>query len=70
MNATFLIDLDVGDDTDLISIAEELADALESRGFIVVSSRPWSRKTLADDLATRSGGLGTTPGGSVNPPQP
>lgn len=66
MNATFLVDLDVGDDTDLLSIAEELADALESQGFIVNTSRPWSRKTLAEDLAIR-GGQSSTSEGNVIP---
>lgn len=42
MTRTFLVDLDTESDTDLLGIAADIQDALESDGFLVQNVRPWS----------------------------
>jgi hypothetical protein len=41
MTSTFLLSIDHGSDTDLLSIAAELSDAAEHAGFDVLSCKPW-----------------------------
>lgn len=48
MTSTFLIALEVGSDTDLNAIAQELADILDDH-FEVISSKPWAHKNLTDE---------------------
>lgn len=46
MTRTFLLDLNVGSDTDFLAIAEELKTLVETHSdFEVLSSKPWSGKT-------------------------
>ena len=42
MRPTFLIEIDT-DDTDLVSLASEMQDALLDSGFNVTSAKPWAR---------------------------
>jgi hypothetical protein len=41
MTSAFILTIDHGSDTDLLSIATELADAVEHAGFDVISAKPW-----------------------------
>lgn len=45
MQSTFLVQVDVGDDTDLASVALDVQDAVESAGIPVLSVHPWARPT-------------------------
>lgn len=48
MTAAFIIELDTGSDTDLIGIAEDLAQVVDGQeGFVVISCKPWAHPTLA-----------------------
>ena len=63
MNATFLLTLDVSSDTDLLSIAEDLKDIIETHSDHLVSeSKPWHRETFS--LDSQSPGIQLPP-----PPQ-
>ena len=60
MTSAFILKLDVGDDTDLVGIAADLADIITADGrYLVIESTPWAHPTLAPS------GL-TPPGAPVN----
>ena len=44
MKATFLVDLDTGDDTDFEGISSDIKDSLYESGFAVLNVKPWARK--------------------------
>lgn len=44
MTPTFLLAVDVGSDTDLLGIAQEIQDAVEEK-FPVLSCKPWAQGT-------------------------
>jgi hypothetical protein len=47
MTATFLIELDVEDDTDLVSIAQDLSDSINQHfDYDALSVKPWKREAL------------------------
>lgn len=51
MTPTFLVQLDVGSDTDLTSIASEVEEELTASGFSVLEVKPWSQhNTLGGSL--------------------
>lgn len=52
MKATFLVEVDVGSDTNLLGIAEELQDVLFSSPFEVLSVKPWQRHSFPTGGAT------------------
>jgi len=48
MTATFLVELDVEDDTDLVSIAQDLSDSINQHfDYDALSVKPWKRETLS-----------------------
>jgi hypothetical protein len=48
MTATFLVELDVEDDTDLVSIAQDLSDSINQHfDYDALSVKPWKREALA-----------------------
>lgn len=49
MTPTFLISIDTGSDTDLLTVAQEIHDALDD-SFSVISVKPWQQATTT--LAT------------------
>lgn len=59
MTATFLVELDVEDDTDLVSISQDLGDTINQHfDYDALSVKPWKRETLA------------APAGVLQPPAP
>ena len=46
MNATFLVEVDVEDPTQIIEDCNEIQDALEAAGLAVNSVKPWTRPTM------------------------
>lgn len=52
MTATFLLTLDVGSDTDLLSIAEDISHVAEQSGMIVQECKPWARQTFSSGAQT------------------
>ena len=47
MKATILVTIDTGDDSDLLSICDEIREAVENHTNVEVSSvKPWHRDTL------------------------
>ena len=46
MTAAFIVNLDVGSDTDFITLSQEMHDALEKEGMTVVNVQPWALKQL------------------------
>jgi hypothetical protein len=65
MTRAFIVNLDVGSDTDFNSIAEEINDELSNAGFIVTSVAPWQSPTTSPTLGSTS--LAPT---SPTPPNP
>ena len=56
MKATFLCELEVGSDTDLLSIAEDLSSFINSGfDYEALSCKPWSRPTLGTTAPTLGG---------------
>lgn len=47
MTSAFILNIDVGSDTDLLSIAAEITDACEHEGMSVVSCKPWAHPSLS-----------------------
>lgn len=46
MTRTFLVELELGSESDLIGMALDLKDDLETAGWDVKSVKPWAGKTL------------------------
>lgn len=42
MTKAFIVNLDTGSDTDFITLATEIQDALEKEGMHVLTVNPWS----------------------------
>lgn len=42
MRHAFVVHLDIGSDTDLLSISTEISEELFASGFTVIEVRPWS----------------------------
>lgn len=59
MNAAFILHLDVGSDTDFLSIAEDIMDAAEAAGLAPIECKPWAREATQTLPSTMS--LGTPP---------
>ena len=52
MQAAFILTLDTGEDTDLVSIAEDVAEIVDGQqGLIVVSCKPWPHPVLLPQQA-------------------
>jgi hypothetical protein len=47
MNATFLVSLNIGSDTDLLGIAQDIEAELSDAGMDVLSCAPWSHPSLS-----------------------
>jgi len=45
MTKAFIINLNTGSDTDFITLASEIQDALEKDGMLVISVQPWASPT-------------------------
>ena len=45
MKATFLVDVDTGDDTDLPSVSRDIESTLVEGGISVLEVKPWARKS-------------------------
>jgi hypothetical protein len=54
MTAAIIVHLEVSDVFELPQLAEDVADALESQGFSVVSAAPWARGDAANTSPTLS----------------
>lgn len=65
MKRTFLLDIDLGDSTDLIGTAAEIADAVADRGLNVLECRVWRSR---NDLQTPAGPVAAPL--PVKPPSP
>ena len=46
MIATYLVELDVDDPSQIMTIAEDIQDDLISAGHLITSVKPWARPTL------------------------
>lgn len=47
MTAAFIVQLDTGSDTDFLGIADDIKEAVETKGFTVLECKPWSRQSLS-----------------------
>lgn len=47
MTATFLLNIDTGSDIDFIGNADDIKEAVETKGFTVFSCKPWQRQALS-----------------------
>lgn len=46
MNAAFIVKLDVGDVSTLANTAADIEDDLASKGYLVISVKPWRRQGM------------------------
>jgi hypothetical protein len=58
MTSAFIVNLDVGSDTDFITLSQEIHEALDKTGMEVVSVQPWKRnlEVTPPDLPASSTG--------------
>lgn len=55
MTATFLVEIEINDPSELTAMSDDILDAVESAGFPVLTVKPWQRQTLTQTTPAQTG---------------